>query len=83
MSGGETRAGDELWGGVGLFFGCSVDLTTMATLPAAPIATLLTFWILQQEVSPMEWLAMLLICRAVAFEALWPRPTERFAEKEA
>jgi drug/metabolite transporter (DMT)-like permease len=41
------------------------------------IAALLALWILQQPVSPMEWLAIVIICGAVAFEALWPRLADR------
>jgi drug/metabolite transporter (DMT)-like permease len=41
------------------------------------IAALLALWILQHPVSSMEWLAIAVICGAVAFEALWPRLADR------
>ena len=47
------------------------------------IAALLALWILQQQVSTMQWLAIVIICGAVAFEALWPRLAARRAAAEA
>ncbi len=45
------------------------------------IAAVLALWILQQAVTPMEWLAIVIICGAVAFEALWPRLAGRFGRR--
>jgi drug/metabolite transporter (DMT)-like permease len=47
------------------------------------IAAVLALWILQQPVSTMQWLAVVIICGAVAFEALWPRLAARRAAAEA
>jgi hypothetical protein len=47
------------------------------------IAAVLALWILQQPVSPMEWLAIVIICGAVAFEVLWPRLAERLGRDAA
>jgi len=44
------------------------------------IAAVLALWFLQQGVSSMEWLAIVIICGAVAFEALWPRLAQRFGQ---
>jgi len=43
------------------------------------IAAVLALSFLAQPVSPMEWLAIAVICGAVAFEALWPRLARRIA----
>lgn len=43
------------------------------------IAAVLALWILQQPVSTMQWLAIVIICGAVVFEALWPHLAARRA----